>query len=113
MAQFLVLMREDDNAWTRLEPAEQERVLRLYGAWVRDLKDSGAFVCGNPLAEGGRILRHARGEFREAAYSESKQVETGYFLIEAHDLDAATHLARGCPALLHGETVIVRPVGNT
>ena len=34
------------------------------------------------------------------------------FLVEAADLAAATKLARGCPALVHGETVVVRSVGH-
>jgi hypothetical protein len=42
----------------------------------------------------------------------TKDVLTGYFTIEARDLADATEVARGCPALIHGDTAIVRPVGH-
>lgn len=112
MPQFVLLMREDDDAWSRIGAAERDRLMGLYGAWIGELRAKGAFVGGAPIGGGGRVLRHHEGEFREATYAESKQVDTGYFVIEAPTLDAATHLARGCPALLHGETVIVRPLGH-
>lgn len=112
MPQFALLMREDDNAWSRLPEKEQERLLGLYLAWVKTLKAKGALVTGAPFGPGGRIIRNRDGEFRESVYSERRQVETGFFLIEAKDLEDATQLARGCPALGHGETVVVRPVGG-
>lgn len=112
MPQFVILMREDDDAWSRLSEAERGRLLGLYGAWIGNLRATGAFVGGAPIGAGGRILRRHEGDFREAAYTETKQVDTGYFVIEAATLDAAVHLARGCPALQHGETVVVRPLGH-
>lgn len=112
MPQFALLMREDDHAWTRLPEKEQERLLKLYYAWVKALKSKGAFVTGAPFGPGGRVIRNRDGEFREAVYGERRQVETGVFLIEAKDIEDATQIARGCPALQHGETVVVRPVGH-
>ena len=112
MPRFVILMREDDDAWSRLPETERDRLLELYGAWVGELREKGAFVSGAPLGAGGRILRHHDGDFREAVYAETTQVETGWFVIEAANIDAAARLARGCPALLHGETVVVRPVGH-
>jgi len=112
MPKFALLMREDDHAWTRLPESEQDRLMKLYFTWVAALKARNAFVTGAPFGAGGRIIRHSDGEFREAVYGEKKQVETGYFIIEAEDLDAATQIARDCPALQHGETVVVRPIGH-
>ena len=67
---------------------------------------------GAPIGEPGRVLRATSAKVVEEPYAETRGVLTGYFTIEAKDLADATAIARGCPALLHGETVIVRPVGH-
>ena len=112
MPRFAVLMHEDDHAWSRLAPEERDRLMERYVAWVRELKASGSFQGGEPLGNGGLVLRGAGSGVSESPYVDKEQVLTGFFLIEAPDLAAAGRIARGCPALLHGETVVVRPVGH-
>jgi hypothetical protein len=112
MPQFAILVREDNGAWGKLPTDEQARLMGLYGAWVRDLAATGAFVGGAPLGGPARLLRSVGSEIVDGPWTQTTQVLTGYFLVEAADLAAATALARGCPALLHGETVEVRPVGH-
>ncbi len=109
MAEFLVMMHENDHAWSRLPKEEQQALLARYVAWARDLRAQGRMKGGNALADEGRTLRMEHGELIEAPFTETKQVLTGYFHIEATDLAEATRIARDCPALGHGETVIVRP----
>jgi hypothetical protein len=105
-------MREDDNKWSSLGPDAQEMLLQKYFAWTDDLKARNAFVTGAPIGTGGRLLRLTEGQVVETPFRELKQVLTGYFIIEAADLTAATEIARTCPALIHGETVELRPVGK-
>jgi hypothetical protein len=116
MAKFAILMYEDDRAWSRLPAAERDRLMALYLAYVKDLRDRGAFLGGEPIGRGGRVLERPSGEpageIRESAFMQETSVLTGFFLVEAPDLEAATTIARDCPALLHGESVIVRPVGH-
>ena len=112
MAQFVVLMRENDHAWKRMPPEEQQQLLKRYYAWVDELRTSGAFVDGSPLEDSGRLLRVVDGEIVDGPFTETKEVLTGYFVIEADDWDAAVALAKGCPALLHGESVELRKVGH-
>lgn len=112
MAKFMILMTENDNAWGKLSPEEQQRLLTGYFAWVDQLKKDKVLVGGEALGRGGRTLRAEAGRVVDGPYTETKEVITGFFLIEANDLDAASRIARGCPALAHGESVIVRPVGH-
>lgn len=112
MAQFAVLMTENDDAWARLPPAEQAALMAKYGAWVGELNATGRMRGGSPLGGPGRLLRRVGGAVVEEPYAATKDVLTGWFLIEATDLADATTVARGCPALTHGESVIVRPAGH-
>lgn len=110
MPRFMILMHEDDNAWAELSADEKQQTLEKYFAWVRELREGDHMRGGDPLDRGGRVLRMDGGSIVDGPYTETKGVITGYFLIEAVDLDEATGLARGCPALGHGETVLVRPL---
>lgn len=112
MARFAILLHETPGAWDRLPDAERDRLMRLYGTWVGDLRAAGAYVDGWPLAEAARVLTRGPGGIAESAPAADRPAETGLFLVEAEDLDAATRLARGCPALVHGESVVVRAVGQ-
>jgi hypothetical protein len=112
MAKFIILMREDDNAWSKLPKEEQKALLARYHEWVDQLKAQGILHSGEPLGNGARLLRMVAGEIHEEPYTHSRQTLTGYFVIDAEDLTEATRIARGCPALIHGETVEVREVGH-
>ena len=112
MPQFMVMMTENDNAWAKYSPDEQQALLAKYMDWVKTLRERDQMRDGNPLASGGRVLKVVDGEIVDGPFTETKEVLTGYFIIEAADLDAATAIARDCPALTHGETVIVRQTGH-
>ena len=112
MPNFMILLHENDGAWRKLSEAERQALLEKYYAWVHELRNKDLMRDGNPLAEGGRVLRVADGEIVDGPYTETKEVITGYFLIEAENLDAATEIAKGCPALGHGETVVIRQTGH-
>jgi hypothetical protein len=43
---------------------------------------------------------------------EAKEIVGGFSIIQAETLDAAAELARGCPALLTGGSVEVRPLAG-
>ena len=53
MAEYMILMRENDGAWGSLSPDEQQALLERYFAWVEQLKQDGVFCGGKPLGSGG------------------------------------------------------------
>jgi hypothetical protein len=112
MAKFAVLMRENDHAWSKMSPEEQQTLLKRYFAWAEELRNAGRLEGGEPLKDGGRILRLEKGQVVDGPFTETKEVLTGFFFITALDLAEATEVARGCPALLHGETVELREIGH-
>lgn len=112
MPKFIVLMQENDDAWARLPKNEQDALMKRYSAWVLGLREAGTLVGGEAIGRGGRHLRREGDAIVDRPYEETRDVPTGFFLIEAADLTAATVVARGCPALEHGEDVVVRPIGH-
>lgn len=113
MPQFAILMYETDDAWHRKPQAEKDAIMQRYMAWIKDLRASGAFKDGAPIGRGGTILaQDATGAVGAKTIDVNAESLTGFFIIEARDLAHAEELARGCPAIGHGETVQVRPVGH-
>ena len=113
MPQFAILMYETGDAWHRTPQAEKDALMERYMAWINRLRASGAFKDGTPMGRGGTLLtRDASGAVRAVPIDTDAASLTGYFIIEAHDLAHAEQLARECPAIGHGETVHVRPVGH-
>jgi hypothetical protein len=55
-------------------------------------------------ARGGPVIT------TDGPYAETKEALTGYYLIEAEDLEEAVAIAQNCPGLPHGVKVEVRPV---
>jgi hypothetical protein len=110
MSRFMIMMFENDRAWSRLPAEEQQRLLQGYYKWVEELRASGCYDTGSPMSNEGRVLRVVEGEVVDGPFTETKEVMTGFFIVKADDLDQATEIARGCPGLGHGETVIVRQI---
>ena len=116
LTEFVILMHECDAAWSKLSDVEQSRLMSLYGRWVSDLKDSGTFVTGRPC--GGQYRLLVGNDTGDVTDIETKpdglsDVVTGFFVIRARDMDTAVAIAKTCPALLHGETVVVREASHS
>ena len=112
MPRFMILLHENDDAWEKLSAEDKQAIMQRYFAWVGELRRDDRMRGGDPLLRGGRVLRTAGGEIVEGPYTETKEVVTGYFMIEAASLDEAAKIAHGCPALGHGDTVLVRQVAE-
>lgn len=113
MPRFAILMLEDGGAWGRLPKARQDELYALYGAYVADLRAKKAFVGGHSLGGPSTALSGGPGgAIAVEPYRATTDVLTGWFVVEAADHAAAVELAKGCPALLHGERVVVRPTGH-
>lgn len=110
---FALLMYERNDAWAKLPRAERDILLRKYILWVKDLEDRGIFKDGTPLGRGGvRIAPGPRGEPYASPLDPNAESLTGIFIIETTNPAEAERIAATCPALGHGETIHIRPVGH-
>lgn len=111
--QFAILMYERGDAWHRTPRAERDILYRKYGLWARDLKERGILKDGHPIGRGGVAITATLGRNPIAEPIEvTAESLTGFFIIETATVAEAEAIAASCPALLHGETVHLRPVGH-
>jgi hypothetical protein len=92
MAKFVLAYRGGGMAETE---AEQEAVMQAWMGWFGSL--------GDAVVDGGNPF----GASASVGGGEAESALTGYSIIEAGSLDAATELAGGCPVLQSGGSVDV------
>jgi hypothetical protein len=96
-----------------MSPADLQRVMTDFYAWVDGLAQKGVLRGAQPLMEEGKILTGAKGaSVRDGAFAESKEAIAGYFLLAVASMDEAVRLAQDCPVLACGAQIEVRPVAD-
>ena len=112
MAQFAVLIYEPgDPDWSTLDTEDKQQTMTEYGAFgqsVAAVMRGGAALYPTTTAT---TLRQQGGEIvtSDGPYAETKEVLTGFYLLECADLDEAMQHARRVPAVRNG-SIEVRPV---
>ncbi|HSP07979.1 MAG TPA: hypothetical protein VLU92_00105 [Candidatus Dormibacteraeota bacterium] len=88
-------------------PAAQSRLMKQWTAWFTKL--------GAAVVDGGNHFSGAVNKVRPdgtVAKGPVGQRATGYSILEAPSLDAATKMARGCPVIRGGAQVAVYETFN-
>lgn len=111
MAQYLVLIYEDEASYANADAAVYEQVMKAHNDFGAA---NGASLRGGnalqPTSTATSIRRDASGNVAvtDGPFAETKEALGGYYIIEAPDLDAAIAVAKQVPARFGG--VEVRPV---
>jgi hypothetical protein len=110
MANFLFVYRSTRDNRETMTPEEMQQILQKWRDWLAEGLQKGWMVdAGDALKKEGRVVS-ARQVVTDGPFVESKEVVGGFSIVRADTLDAAAGLAKGCPVLLRGGTVEVRPL---
>jgi hypothetical protein len=111
MAQYLILIYNNEAEFNALEPAASERLRQAHvsfgqanGPHLR----GGARLADSDAATSIRTDAGGAQTVADGMFPETKEVLAGFYLIEADDLDAAIAIGRQVPST--GGGIEVRPV---
>ena len=111
--QYMLLIYGDEEAWDRRSEEEKGQMMRAYGAFTQELRDSGAMVAGDALdsPQTATTVRVKNDETltTDGPFAETKEQLGGYYLVDAGSLDEAIEWAAKIPAARYG-SVEVRPI---
>ena len=108
MSKYLILIYEDDAAYTAGGDAAWSKAMADHEAFSAELGDK---ILGGealqPQATGTTIRADGTGGYTvtDGPFAETKEGLGGYYVIEAADLDEAIALAKRCPAPYGGVEV--------
>ncbi|AKU15434.1 YciI family protein [Luteipulveratus mongoliensis] len=114
MPQYLALTYTADVDWSEPERASEMADYRWFAAIHADQIKARAVLEPTNAATVVRVEGGRGGEVvtTEGAYAQTERALTGYYLIDADDLDAAVQIAADLPAAWTG-AVEIRPVLST
>jgi hypothetical protein len=95
MNQFLIIVKGCDQA--TISPEEMQKRMSLFGEWVQKVLD-GRYVSGAPLEDfDARLLTSKKEVLTDGPFMDSKEMISGYMIIQAKDIDEAVELTKECP----------------
>jgi hypothetical protein len=112
MKAFLMLIRENRDYGT-MTPEEMQEDIEKHIQWVEELVHKGHFKSGDPLSPEGAVIKGTDKIVTDGPFVESKECISGYYFLLAETLEAATSIAKGCPALDTGATLEIREIMET
>jgi hypothetical protein len=113
MSDFVLLLRssEDDFQEAMGTPERAQKSLEAWLKWIQQLEAKGQLKNpGLPLERTGKLVRGKALEVTDGPFAEAKDMVLGFIVVSANSLEDAVELAKGCPIVLGGGAVEVRPV---
>jgi hypothetical protein len=109
MAEYLILIFEDENAYATATPDVFQQVMDAHNRFAGQVGEKGGKIIeGRALQPTSTATTIRNDVVTDGPFVETKEALGGYYLIEARDLDHALEIAKLTPAQFGG--VEVRPV---
>lgn len=110
MAQYLILIYEDEAGYASASPEVFNEVMEAHNAFPAQVEQHGAKLLSGNALQPTSTATSVRGgsDVTDGPFVETKEALGGYYVIEAPDLDTALAVGKLCPARFGG--VEVRPV---
>ena len=83
-------------------PESAEEGAKVMAAWT-----SWFGTLGDALVDGGNPISQAKAISPDGSVMDATSAPSGYSILKADSLDAAVALAKGCPVLAGGASVLV------
>jgi hypothetical protein len=106
--EYLLLFRGPGPGVADHAPTDYQQLIERFAAWADRLTREGRLKAGHPLGNRQRIVSGRHRQVTDGPFAESKEMVTGYFLVEVADESEAVEIARDCPGLDFGLKVEVR-----
>jgi len=114
MSRYLLLMRGDQSGFNSMTAEEQKKIIGDHIQFSQELEKKKLILDGDGCSS-STILLEKKGKCvktRSNPYAATENQLSGFYVIEAKDDEDAVRIAKGCPALKHGESVEVVKLGH-
>lgn len=106
----MLLFRQPSYDYSNTPQEEMQALAKKWQDWVGGIAAQGKLASQGPrLALEGKVLK-AGGVVTDGPFVEIRERLGSFILVKADNLEDATTLAHGCPALDAGGSVEIRPI---
>lgn len=110
MKDFMLLFRQPNYDYSHTSPDEFKSLAKKWQDWVGGIAAQGKLASNGPrLSQEGKVLK-AGGIVTDGPFVEIRERLGSFIIVKADDLEEATTLAHGCPALDANGSVEIRPI---
>jgi len=110
MKDFMLIFRQPSYDYSNLSPNEMQTLAKKWQDWVGGVAAQGKLkATGQRLSSEGKVLK-AGGVITDGPFVEIRERLGSFMIVKADNLDEATTLAHGCPALDYNGSVEIREI---
>jgi len=110
MKDFMLIFRQPSYDYSNLSPSEMQTLAKKWQDWVGGIAAQGKLkATGQRLSSEGKVLK-AGGVITDGPFVEIRERLGSFMIVKADNMDEATTLAHGCPALEANGSVEIREI---
>jgi hypothetical protein len=113
MEKYMLIFRNSqssEDSFQSLSPAEMQAELDKWGKWIGGIAAQGKMLSTDALQHSGKLVKGSKQIVSDGPYIESKELVSGFLILQADSFDEAIELSKGCPIYDIEGSVEVRPV---
>lgn len=113
MKNYLLLIKGSFAEWNRLSEIRRNEITAQFAEFAGELAVKGRLQGGDGCGERSfRFFSAFSGATESLLSPETKDMVTGYFLLQVETEEEAVEIAKTCPAFACGEYVELVPCGH-
>jgi len=112
MKEFMFYIRNEKDAKKALTNEEHLSFIKKCEVYIGILKREGKLIAAQPLVREGVVIKKSEGGWSERDISTDKDVQVGYYHIQANDMEDAVRIAKENPEFEYvpSASIEVRPI---
>lgn len=109
MKEFMLIFRTPEIDFKNMTPETIQALAKKWKDWVDNIEAQGKLATGaRRLSLEGKVLKPG-GVITDGPFVEIRERLGGFLVVKAANIDEATTLAHGCPAIDNNGSVEIRP----
>lgn len=100
MDKYMMIFRNtptSEETYQNMSPEEMQASLDQWNAWIGGIAAQGKLIGSDALENTGKIVTGSRKVVSDGPYVESKELVSGYLLMQAESEEEAVEHSKGCP----------------
>lgn len=113
MDKYMMIFRNtptSEEEYQSMSPEQMQASLDQWNSWIGGIAAQGKLISSEALENTGKIVTGSKKAVTDGPYVESKELVSGYLLMEAESEAEAIEVSKGCPIYEVEGSVEVRKV---